>query len=355
MIALWVATGAFAAVAAGLILLRAARAATSAGSADPTLEIYRRQLGELDDLAGRGLLETNEHKAAHAEAARRLLGAADAPQTPWAGHPGDRNWILGVVVSAPLAALALYFVVGSPSLADQPLKARIDRWRGSDLASLTAPQMAAVLRQATAVKPDVEGFRFLALAENQSGSPSAAARALRKALKLAPERADLWEMLGISMVDEARGDETPSAIAAFRTAVEHDPTRVLARYHLARAQAQGGDNPGAVASLKALRADLALDDPRRGDLDGAIADAQATAKPTTGQDQMIAGMVAGLAARLKEHPDDPQGWIKLVRSYAVLGDTASRDSALAEAKARFAVKGDVIEQLETAAQTAAMK
>ena len=32
-------------------------------------------------------------------------------------------------------------------------------------------------------------------------------------------------------------------------------------------------------------------------------------------------MVEGLAARLKVHPDDPAGWVRLVRAYTVLGET----------------------------------
>jgi cytochrome c-type biogenesis protein CcmH len=34
---------------------------------------------------------------------------------------------------------------------------------------------------------------------------------------------------------------------------------------------------------------------------------------------MIEGMVNGLAARLKRQPDDADGWIRLIRSYVVLG------------------------------------
>ncbi|CAI8055274.1 Cytochrome c-type biogenesis protein CycH [Geodia barretti] len=36
--------------------------------------------------------------------------------------------------------------------------------------------------------------------------------------------------------------------------------------------------------------------------------------------EMIRGMVEGLAARLEENPDDAQGWRRLARSYAVLGE-----------------------------------
>ncbi|HEX5378974.1 MAG TPA: c-type cytochrome biogenesis protein CcmI, partial [Phenylobacterium sp.] len=315
---------------------------------------------EIDDLAARGLIEETERKAAHAEAGRRLLTAADQVAQPWTASPGQRRPVLVVATLAPLAALGLYLLVGAPGFPDQSIKSRIAQWRQTDLASLTAPQMAAVLRQVTAEHPDPEGYRFLAMAENQSDNPSGAARALRKAITLAPQRGDLWEMLGVSLVAEAGGQETPGAVTAFNQALKLDPHAVLARFHLARAQAQGGDRPGAVTALKALQADLAADDPRRESLAQAIADAEgeppAAAAPFAGgQLEMIRGMVARQAAKLKANPDDPEGWVRLVRSYAVLSDVKARDAALAEARARYRGRADILGQLDVAAKTEPMK
>ena len=362
MIALWVAAGVLSAAAAGLVLHRAARAALGAGSPDPTLAVYRRQLNEIDDLAGRGLIAEEERKGAHAEAGRRLLAAADDAVQPWSANGGERRPVLIVAALAPLVALGLYLAVGAPGFSDQPFKARVTGWRNADLSTLTAPQMAAVLRDATAQKPDVEGLRYLALAEDQSDNPSGAARALRKALTLAPGRADLWEMLGVTLVSQAGGDETPAARIAFEEALKRDPKgSVLSRFHMARAQAQAGDRPGAVVSLRQLQADLPPDDPRRASLAEAITEAEgkppepAVAAPAGGQIEMIRGMVAGLAERLAAQPDDPQGWVRLVRSYAVLGDTAKRDAALATARKLYAGRSDILGQLEAAAKTEAMK
>ena len=57
--------------------------------------------------------------------------------------------------------------------------------------------------------------------------------------------------------------------------------------------------------------------------------------PTAAQDMpegdraaMIESMVSGLAARLKDEPGDVEGWLKLIRSYVVLGRTdAAADAA----------------------------
>jgi len=43
-------------------------------------------------------------------------------------------------------------------------------------------------------------------------------------------------------------------------------------------------------------------------------------------------MVQSLAARLSLHPDDPEGWQRLIRSYAVLGARDKAVAALADAR-----------------------
>ena len=65
--------------------------------------------------------------------------------------------------------------------------------------------------------------------------------------------------------------------------------------------------------------------------------AAAQMKPAQ-QNQMIAGMVARLADRLKQNGDDVDGWLRLVRSYVVLGERAKADAAAAAA--RRALAGD---------------
>jgi cytochrome c-type biogenesis protein CcmH len=48
---------------------------------------------------------------------------------------------------------------------------------------------------------------------------------------------------------------------------------------------------------------------------------------------MIRGMVERLAQRMKETPGDRDGWLRLGRSYQVLGETAKAEEAFAKAKA----------------------
>jgi cytochrome c-type biogenesis protein CcmH len=246
MIAFWAATGLLAAVAAVLVLLRAARAATAVGSEDPTLAVYRRQLAEIDDLAQRGLIGEEEQRTAHAEAGRRLLSAADHAAADWSQNPKDRRIALAVAAMAPIAALVLYMVIGSPGLADAPLHKRLTAWRNADLQTLPP--------QVTKERPnDPEAFRYLALAEGAAENPSQAGRALRHAITLAPQRADLWELLGQSLVSENGGQPSPEADNAFREALKRDPKAISARFHLARSKVIAGDKAGGIADWRARR------------------------------------------------------------------------------------------------------
>ncbi len=357
MIVFWAVAGVLSAAAAGLILQSAAKAASHVGSEDPTRDLYRRQLTEIDDLADRGLLAPDERKSAHAEAARRLLSADSVAAEPWTADPGLRRPVLVAAILAPLAAIGLYLAVGAPGLADQPIAARIAAWRISDPAALAPPELAAVLRAMVVERPnDPEGYRYLAIMEGASDNPTGAARALRRAITLAPQRADLWEMMGEALVAEADGQMSPEARRAFEEALKRDPKAVAARFHLARARIEAGDKPAGLAAWKALAAEMPATDPRRPQLLAAIDEAEGKA-PALAEDQMSAvrGMVAGLAARLDQAPDDPEGWVRLVRSYAVLGDVGKRDAALAAARARYAARPDILRDLDAAAKTEAMR
>ena len=53
------------------------------------------------------------------------------------------------------------------------------------------------------------------------------------------------------------------------------------------------------------------------------------------REKMIAGMVDGLAQRLKANGRDLPGWLRLINAYAVLGRQSDARAALAEARRNF--------------------
>ena len=354
MIWLWIAAALVSAALAVLIVQRAANAAKTGSGDNPALAVYRRQMAELDELAERGVLAEGERRSVRAETGRRLLAAAERTEAP-VQRSGPRL-ILIAAAAAPLVALVAYFALGKPNYPDQPFKTRLAEWRAADPATLAAPQMAAILRVIAAGRPtDPEPLRQLAIAEFASRQPTEAIQALHKAIALAPARVDLWELLGQALVVQAGGEADADAQDAFRHVLALDPAEVNARYYLARARIAGGDAAGGLADWRALQAALPPADPRRAVLDDDVRQVAATGKlpVAASRGQAVGGseiqaMVDGLAARLQSNPDDPAGWVRLVRAYAVLGEADRRDQALAAARSRYAGRPDILAQLAAA-------
>jgi cytochrome c-type biogenesis protein CcmH len=61
-------------------------------------------------------------------------------------------------------------------------------------------------------------------------------------------------------------------------------------------------------------------------------------------------MVARLADRLKQNPNDAAGWQRLIRAYVVLGDRAKAQDALATARKNFAAQQDTLDSLNDEAK-----
>ena len=377
MIVFWIAAALLSALAAALVLQRAALLARSS-TADPAVEVYQRQLGEIDDLAERGLLAESERRSARAEAGRRLLGAVGEAEAQAASSAAPsrsvRLWVVIGAAAGPLLALGLYLLLGAPGLPDQPFAARLQQWRGvADPSQLTAPQLAAVLQDVVKHRPkDLEGRLLLARAQAASGDLPGAVQTLKSASRLAPGDVDIWAALGEALVEQAQGRETPAAIDAFQRAAALDPQAAGPRYHLGRAKIMNGDLNGGLADWRALLALLPGADQKQalqqridasqkaGRLVEAPPEAQQAqtqppaAGPTPDQLQaaeqaqagasaasqraFIQSMVDAMAARLKANPRDPQGWALLIHSYGVLGENDKQAQARAQARALF--KGD---------------
>ena len=66
------------------------------------------------------------------------------------------------------------------------------------------------------------------------------------------------------------------------------------------------------------------------------------------QDATIRGMVDGLAARLKQDGSDPDGWVRLIRSYKVLGESEKASAAAADARRALAGDAAKLQQFNSA-------
>ena len=188
-----------------------------------------------------------------------------------------------------------------------------------------------------------------------------AADALRQAAALSGGDPDVLGMLGEAIVWANGGVVVPEADRVFRQVLEARPDDPASRFHLALARAQAGQVQEAYEMWLALAADTPADAAWRGDLEalirqaagmldvepgvlpqgpsladaptGPTADDVAAAADMSPEErmEMIRGMVEGLAARLEENPDDAQGWRRLARSYAVLGEAEKAAETLRRA------------------------
>lgn len=361
MLLFWIAAAVMSAAAAWLVLARAGRGA-SAAVADPALAVHRRHIAELDELSERGLLGEAEARAARAEAGRRLLAAAEgAPAAVKAVTPAERRLILALAALAPALGLVLYLAVGRPGLPDQPFAKRLAAWSAEPLDTLLRDpaRFGAVMEALNRKNPNNPLIlRNLADAQIALNQPALAEQTLAKAIAAAPNDARPWLSLAHARMQAADDEFAPGALVALREALARDPKDQEARYRLARYRIAGGDLAGGLADLKALRAELAPGSPDREGLTRVVAEIEAAGglpKPPPpapqappGQQQMIAGMVDRLAARLAANPDDPDGWAMLVRAYTVQGATAKRDAALAQARRRYAGNARVLKKLNDA-------
>ncbi len=357
MVIFWIAAAVLAAGSAGLIMAGAARAVMTSGQADPSVKLYHRALSEIDELAERDLLQGEALRAARSEAARRLLSAAENKTIPTTATLATPVRILAGV-GASVLALVVYLLVGAPGMADQPFTARLEAWRNHPETATPDALVAALRSKAKELPTDPEPLRRLAILQTELGDADGATHALRKAIAIAPGRNDLILPLGQLLVARSKGVVGPESSALFRDALTRDPTSPVARYYLARAQiATGAITPG-LSEWRAVLAALAPDDPQRAPLAEEIATVEKTgALPAVAAAEpqappqitaAIAGMVEGLATRLKSHPDDPAGWVRLVRAYTVMGEGQKQQAALAEARRRYAGNPVTLAQLNDA-------
>jgi cytochrome c-type biogenesis protein CcmH len=363
MIEFWITAALLSAAASFFVVSRAVRLETQTeGAEDPSLDVYRRQLREIDDLADRGLLTDEDHRSAKTEAARRLLGAAEQALSPVRATPFARRLVFFIAAILPLMAVAAYGVIGALGVPDQSFVSRLAQWRKADPATLAAPELVAVLQQVVAERPtDPQPLMFLARVQAAMGDETSAIRNLETAIRFAPERADLKTILGETLVIQAKGDVSPDALQAFKSALVIDPSDPSALYHIGRAMMAGGDFAGGLQIWRSVLASLPASDDRAGSLsediaavvkNGGLPKPAAALVPTGGADQaaFIRSMVNSLAARLKTSPDDPAGWARLVRSYGVLGEADAQAKALAEARRLYKDRPDLLKTIEDSAK-----
>lgn len=322
-------------------------------------EVYAAQLKELEADRARGLLSESDAEVARVEIARRLLRAARARTDKPARS--DRRWgAAAVAVAACALSLGGYLLIGSPGHPDQPLEARLAPVTDDELRQMVADAEGKLERNPS----DGAGWLAIAPAYIRLQRFSDAAEAYRRAGELLGESATSLTGEAESLTFAAAGAVGPRAKSLFERALDLEPEARRPRIFLAIEARQRGDYQAAGERWRALieRSDgtepwlqIAAQEfmrmgeggagspvaPQAAAPQAAPADrapgptreaaTAAGALPDEARRTMIEGMVARLAGRLSEEGGSVEEWMRLIRSYRVLGRDGEAEAALAEA------------------------
>ncbi len=353
--ALWLLFALMTAMAILAVLWPLARARSRAPQSGNDLAVYRDQLDEIARDRAAGRIGDVEAEAAKVEVSRRLIGAADVeaadkgptPTTPW-----HKRWVVAMaVVVLPLGAIGLYLAIGSPELPGQPLAAR-----AADAQNQSIDRLIAQVETHLQANPDdARGWEVIAPVYLRLGRFDDAVKARRNVLRIAGENAERQSDLGEALVGSANGIVTAEAKQAFERAVALDPQDVKGRYFLGLAAEQDGRRDDALSTWRGMVANAPADAPWAGFVRREIA--RVDGGPAPAEDApigdlpperltMIRGMVEQLSNRLhKDDGADLEGWLRLVRSYMVLGEPDKARAAAVDARRALVSDPDKLRQI----------
>jgi cytochrome c-type biogenesis protein CcmH len=262
-----------------------------------------------------------------------------------------------------LLTLPLYLLYGSPSMPSGSVASQTDADAARDQAILA--QMIAKVEERLRVAPDDgQGWEVIAPVYLKLGRFDDAVTAYGNAARLLGESPKLLAGLAQAMIFANDGSVTSEARTAYGKLLKLEPGRVEPRFWLAVAKEQDGRLAEALADYRVLLQEALPEAPYRATLEARIAElsgqmsddaAKAPASPAKGprgpatadieaaaklspaeRDRLVAGMVDGLAHRLRTDGKDLAGWLRLIKAYSVLGRNDDARAALKEARRNFA-------------------
>ena len=352
------------------------RSATAGGEHAHDVEVYRDQMAEVDRDAAAGLISAEEAENARAEIGRRLLSSADKASKETGANPKASRHPLAqafIILVLPAIGIGLYLHAGSPGVPDAPLAARLAN-PGNDVALLLAKAENHLIQN----PDDGAGWDLVAPIYLRNRRPADAANAYRQAIRIRGESAERLSGLGESIVSSNQGLINSEATDAFRKALSLDKNDARSEFYLAFALEQEGRSMEALAAFQSLAKTSPPDAPWQPIVAQHIASLQngatepkanpdAPGNPTAAdvaaaqdmnagdRQQMIENMVAGLDEKLKSNPNNFEGWMRLVRSYAMLKQADKASDALVRALKAFPADGEQGKQLVALASQLGIK
>ncbi|WP_341913578.1 c-type cytochrome biogenesis protein CcmI [Ferrovibrio terrae] len=344
-------------------LLRTQRQAAGRKAHDVT--VYKAQLGEIAEELARGSLTEAEANAARLEIQRRLLRADAAADgaAPQLSRTTTLAGSLAVLLLVPVLGGGLYLMLGRPEAAQIDLAQA--QQRAAEDAKLRADteRLITQLRDRLSADPNrADGWLLLGRSLLALDRPAEAVTAFDRMVALQPDDVEGYAFRAEALTLAADGAVTPPAQRDFRAVLEREPQHPGARYYLGLARLQEGDTRGAYDDWYGLAAESPADAPwldlvqsRLRELAPRLGIALAQAVPApkpaaevaagpnreqveaaqqmSAEDRtaMVRGMVERLAERLKDNPNDADGWLRLARAREVLGEADAARAALRQA------------------------
>ena len=349
-------------VLAVVVLPISRRARVAPDRAQYDRAVYRDQISELDRDVARGLIGEREAQSARLEIQRRMLASdAAAPPLPARRAP-TRTLALVLCLLVAGGSAGLYLRLGSPGVPDEPYASRvIPNATAANGGQHDTQKAAAALAEKLKNDPsDREGWLLYARTNAALGDWPKSVDAFRHAIELRANGPEVMSPYGEMLVMAADGMVTPAAHEAFAAALAKEPKNEVARFYLALGDAQAGEPQRAIDAWLALAAEAPDGSPMREEVVRRILETAKTAglpvptlppaapaqaaEPTPGppasdaeaavanlppaqRSEVIRGMVTQLAAKLEAQPNDVDGWLRLGRSYGVLGETEKATAA----------------------------
>lgn len=342
-----------AAVAAVLLLPLLRRPVAAAGDASHDVEVYRDQLEELKRDEATGLIGASEAELARAEVARRLI-AAKKDETKGKADPAERRNRLAqafVILLMPAVGLCLYLATGRPDLPAQPLAERLAN-PGNDISILIARAENHLARN----PDDGAGWDLLAPIYYRSGRMEDSANAFSRAIRLLGPSTERLDGHAETLIALSSGIVTAEARTQLEQSLKLNADNPRAKYYLALALEQDGKRAEARAAFEVIAKEAPAGAPwlplvnrhiatlaegqgseTAGQLGNPTADDVAAAQDmsTGDRQQVIAGMVESLSAKLQDDPNNFEGWMRIIRSYVVLDQRPKAEAALQTALKTF--------------------
>jgi cytochrome c-type biogenesis protein CcmH len=347
---IWLAIAAMTAAAIFAVLLPLSRP-TPAAAAEMDVAVYKDQLAEIGRDAEAGLIGAAEAEAARVEVSRRLIAASErGAASAGEGATRRRRMVaVGAILVIPAVAAVAYGLKGQPGYSGQPLA---ERQRSAPAPTDMAGLIARIEAHLAANPGDGRGWEVVAPVYLRLGRVPDAVRARSNALRILGATADREADLAEAQTLAAGGVVTAEAKAGFERAVALGPGHPKAGYFIGLAAEQDGRPEEARALWAKLVTEAPAGAPWIGLLQAEIARLGGTPAPAAAPSAPpaappdIRAMVDGLAARLASDGSDFEGWMRLVRSYVVLGEAAKAREAAANARQRFAGEADKIGRLD---------